>query len=237
MENYKLYGIFIGLNITILLICDTLAFKVIRIFGFSVSASGFLFPFSFLLSSITAEVYGYKESGKIIYTLLLAQAIFIVCITVFVHLNVSKTEMVSQYYFLIYQNFWRVLIASSIAIWLSYFANNFLISKLKINMNGRYFIVRVLKSNAVGKALLVLISYPINFYGIYPMEHILEIAFNTWIYKMGIAICIAPLGVMLAQFTKKFERVDHYDYGISYNPIEVFTSENKSNIKRQNLVL
>jgi hypothetical protein len=108
-------------------------------------------------------------------------------------------------------------------------------SKLKIYMCGKYFIGRFLISNAIGKAILVSISYPINFYGQYTVNHIAEIAVNTWIYKMMIAIILLPIAVLLAHIIKKIEKIDYFDYGISYNPIAVFNDNvsGKNNYERE----
>ncbi len=102
-------------------------------------------------------------------------------------------------------------------------------------MCGKYFIGRFLISNAIGKAILVSISYPINFYGQYTVNHIAEIAVNTWIYKMMIAIILLPIAVLLAHIIKKIEKIDYFDYGISYNPIAVFNDNvsGKNNYERE----
>ena len=103
-------------------------------------------------------------------------------------------------------------------------------SKLKIYLSGKYFIIRFLISNAIGTAILVSISYPINFYGLYPISHIAVIAFNTWIYKMILAIMLFPIAILLTNIIKRVEKLDFFDYGISYNPITIFNE----NISGQN---
>ncbi len=47
---------------------------------------------------------------------------------------------------------------------------------------------------------------------------------NTWIYKMVIAILLFPFAAALTRFIKRIEKVDFYDYGISYNPLKVFNT-------------
>jgi hypothetical protein len=39
-SGYKLYGLFVGLTVTIMIVCDTLVYKVIDIYGFKITASG-----------------------------------------------------------------------------------------------------------------------------------------------------------------------------------------------------
>ncbi|MBV9576357.1 MAG: VUT family protein [Gammaproteobacteria bacterium] len=231
MHRLKLYGPLVGLMTTILLICDALAFKVVTIHGYDLAASGLIFPLSFLLASIITDVYGFYLAGRIIWVQLLCQALFISIINIFVFLPSPKDSNTTFLYWNLYHNLWLVLIASSISVSAAYFINDFIMSKLKIYLSGKYFIVRFLTSNAIGKAILVSISYPINFYGQYTITRIAEIAFNTWVFKMIVATILFPIAIILSNLIKKIEKLDYFDYGISYNPIHVFketvSGENK----------
>jgi len=238
MHRLKLYGPLVGLMITILLICDALAFKVVSIYGHDFAASGLIFPLSFLLASVITDVYGFNLAGRIIWVQLSCQALFILTINLFVFLPSPENSTTTFHYLSLYHNLWYVLVAASIAVTSAYFVNDIIMSKLKIYMSGKYFIVRFLISNGIGKAILVSISYPINFYGQYTINHIAEISCNTWIYKMIIAIILFPVAVLLANTIKRIEKLDYFDYGVSYNPIAVFneniTGENryeKSNVE------
>ncbi|TAK73375.1 MAG: VUT family protein [Gammaproteobacteria bacterium] len=241
MHRLKLYGLLVGLMITILLICDVLAFKIVSIGGHDLVASGIIFPFSFLFSSIITDVYGFKLAGRIIWIQLTCSALFILTINLFVFLPSPESANTATHYFAVFHNLWHVLIASSIAVTSAYFINDVVMSKLKIYMSGRYFIIRFLISNAIGKAILVFISYPINFYGQYTAHYIVKIAINTWTYKMVIAILLFPVAILLSNIIKRIEKLDYFDYGVPYNPLTVFNEdaigENKydkiSQIKRQ----
>jgi len=227
MHRLKLYALLIGLMITILLICDALAFKVVSIYGYDFAASGLIFPLGLFLASVITEVYGFILAGRIIWVQLLCQIFFILTVNLFVLLPSSTDSVNSLYYFNLYHNLWRVLIASTTALIAAYFMNDMVMSKLKIYLSGKYFITRFITSNAIGTAILVCISYPINFYGLYSLNRIAVIAFNTWIYKMIMAVILFPLALFLSSLIKRIEKLDYFDYGISYNPLTVF-SENVS---------
>ena|SRR3990167_930969 len=227
MHKLRLYIPLIGLMITILLICDALAFKVVSIYGLDFAASGLIFPMGFLLASVITEVYGFTLAGRIIWVQLLCQACFILTINLFVLLPSPRDSVTASYYFNLYQNLWHVLIAATTALVSAYFVNDIIMSKLKIYLSGNYFVMRFIISNAIGTAILVCISYPINFYGLYSLNHIVVIAFNTWVYKMIMAVMLFPLAIFLSSVVKRIEKLDYFDYGISYNPLTVF-SENVS---------
>lgn len=223
MHKLRLYAPLIGLMITVLLICDALAFKVVTIYGHNFAASGLIFPLGFLLASVITEVYGFTLAGRIIWVQLLCQASFILTINLFVLLPTSNESVTASHYFNLYHNLWHVLLGGTTALVTAYFANDIIMSKLKIYLSGNYFIMRFIASNAISTAILVCVSYPINFYGLYSINKITMIALNTWIYKMVLAILLFPLAVFLANAIKRIEKLDYFDYGISYNPLTVFS--------------
>ncbi|MBA2652250.1 MAG: queuosine precursor transporter [Tatlockia sp.] len=224
MQKFRLYGPLVGLMITVQLTCVVLAYKVISIYGYNFSASGIIYPICFLFAGVLTEAYGFELSGRIIWTQLICQAFFIFFINIFVFFPSPVGDTVYFLYISLYKNMWHVLIASTLSVISSYFINDFIMSKLKIYYCGRLFFLRFFLSTAIATALLVSIAYPINLYGIYSLNEICSIAINTWIYKMAIAILLFPFAATLTRFIKRIEKIDFYDYGISYNPLKVFNT-------------
>ena len=80
MGNFKLYGLIVGLTVTIMIVCDTLVYKVIDIYDLKVTASGIIFPLCYLLSTISTEVYGYKLGGRTVWIIVICQTVFVILI-------------------------------------------------------------------------------------------------------------------------------------------------------------
>jgi len=235
--NLRLYNIFSSLMVTVMLVCDALSLKVVTIFGFNFSASGLIFPLSFFLACIVTEVYGYDLAGRIIWIQMLCQAFFILTVNLFVLLPSNTTQILTPFLYLnLYENFWRILIASSISVPLAYFTTDFVMSTLKIRGGGRFFLSRYIIANICGKLIIVSISYPINFHGQLSVNEIFYLCLNTFIYKMIIAFFIMPLAFFIARLVKNIEKLDFYDYGVSYNPVLVFNSSKKGkNLYSENI--
>lgn len=225
MHKLKFYGLLVGLSIMIMMACDTLAFKVLHIFSRDLAASGLIYSFNFSLSSIITEVYGFKLAGRIIWVQLICHILFILLINLIAILPSPEGSITYPLYLNLYQNIWHVLIGSCIAMPVAYFSNDIILSKLKINLYGKKFIYRFLISNIIGSAILVIISYPVNFYAQYSLQKIMHIALDTWIYKIFAAIVLLPIAIYLINLLKKLEKTDYYDYGISYSPLQVFSTE------------
>lgn len=205
ISNFKYYGLLVGFLVSILITCDALSFKVINLFGYDLAATGILFSFSFPVAAIATEVYGYKLAVRIVWIQICSQAFFIVLVSGIIRLS-SQHDPMAKLYLDLYGGLWRVLLAATIAVPISYFINDFLMSIIKIYSRGNLIIARVLISNVVGAAILVTISYPINYYHIYSFSHIAEIAFNTWITKLILAAIFSPFTVIFSNILKKVEK-------------------------------
>lgn len=222
MRTYKLYNLLCCVMVTILLACDVMAFKTISVFGMHFAASGLLFPFSFLIICILAEVYGYSLAGRVIWIQLTCSILFLALINILVIPDHRITSAFNIQYFQIYHFFWRVIIASVIAVPLAYFVTDWIMSRFKLKNFWMSWFRRYIFANIAGKFIIVAIAYPINFSHIYSAPIIIKLILDTWIFKMGAAIVLSPIAWFLIPMIKKIEKLDTFDYGISYNPIRVF---------------
>jgi len=125
--DYKLYGLFVGLTVTIMVVCDTVMFKVFNIDGFKITASGIIFSLFYLLSTISTEVYGYKLGGRTVWIVVLCQTIYVFLINICAVIQVDSNELAKNYHAL-FNDFWRVTVATWISMPASYFCNSLLIS-------------------------------------------------------------------------------------------------------------
>ncbi|SMG61905.1 VUT family protein [Cedecea sp. NFIX57] len=217
-NDFKLYGFFVGLLVTIMITCDTLVYKVYSVYGLKITASGVIFSLCFLISTILTEVYGYKLSVRSIWIMVICQTFYVVALNLSSIIQMDYNE-ISQRYYLMYHDFWRVMIGTWISVPVSYFINGVFISKMKILFSGRLFIIRYTLGAIITQGALLLTAYPISLSGKYKLNELINIILTTWSYKVIISIALLPLAIMLAAFVKRIEKTDHFDWGESYNPI------------------
>lgn len=224
MKTYKLYNLLCCMMVTILLACDVLAFKTITIFDIHFAVSGLLFPFSFLIVCIMTEVYGYALAGRVVWIQLACSLSFISLINLLVLPEHQFSVGLNHAYYQLYGSFWKVMI-SSVSIPTAYFVTEWVMSRFKLNNFWFSLFRRYILANLIGKFIIVAIAYPINFCGIYETSTIIKLIFNTWIFKVCAAIVLAPAAGFLTAKIKKIEKLDTFDYGISYNPLLVFNDQ------------
>lgn len=215
----KLYGLFVGLTVTIMITCDTLVYKVFDVYGFKITASGIVFSLCFLISTLLTEVYGYKLSVRAIWIMVICQTLYVIILNVVSVIQVDNNLMSSNYHAL-FNEFWRVMVGTWISVPVSYFVNGFIFSKMKIVFTGKYFFIRYILGAMSTQAALLLTAYPISLSGKYTVMELVNIIGTTWIYKVVVSIALLPLAIFLVNVVKKIEKTDHYDWGASYNPFK-----------------
>ncbi|SQC92133.1 Uncharacterized ACR, YhhQ family COG1738 [Cedecea neteri] len=140
-NDFKLYGFFVGLLVTIMITCDTLVYKVYSVYDLKITASGVIFSLCFLISTILTEVYGYKLSVRSIWIMVICQTFYVVALNLSSIIQMDYNE-ISRRYYLMYHDFWRVMIGTWISVPVSYFINGIFISKMKMLFSGKLFFIR-----------------------------------------------------------------------------------------------
>ncbi|MEN3262744.1 VUT family protein [Sodalis endosymbiont of Spalangia cameroni] len=222
MSSYKLYGLFVGLTVTIMITCDTLVYKTLDIYGFKITASGIVFSLCFLFSTILTEVYGYKLGSRAVWIMVFCQTVYVIILNLAAITQIENND-ISRNYYSLYHEFWRVMIGTWVSVPVSYFLNGFVISKMKMLFMGRLFFVRYVTASMITQAALLLTAYPISLSSKYSVNELVNIIITTWSYKVIISVFLLPVAMYLAHKVKRIEGTDHYDWGASFNPLSVFS--------------
>lgn len=217
-NNCRYLYFFMMLFITIFIVCDTMAFRMTTCFGKTVPTSGLIIPIMFALGDIIAEVYGYSISRILIWNNLICQFIFGLLITLVLYFPSPPGDKFNIHYALAFQHIIRTNITSCLSVTTGMFTNAFLMSKLKIWMNGKRFWIRTILSSAISEFALCFVAYTTLYVGLKGINEIWDIIIVVWYYKLLFSLCVAPFVIVLSNFIKKMEQSDVYDYHINYNP-------------------
>lgn len=208
------------LFMTIFIVCETTAFRMTTLFGVTVPASGLIIPVAFSLGDLIADVYGYHISRKLIWNALVCQLLFGIFMTAVTHFPNPVDDMTNIHYSEAFKHIIRTNIISCLSVTSGMFANAFLMSKLKIRMNGKRFWIRTFLSSSVSEFVLCFVAYTTLYLGLKTPKEMWLIILNVWYYKMIFAFFAAPFVAIAARFVKKIEAKECYDYGVNYNPFK-----------------
>ena len=215
------YLIFATMFVAAILIGNVLASKQIGAGTVGTPAGIIVFPLSYVMSDIVAEVYGFKAMRRIIWigfaftalqAVLLAIANF--CPSPVWYTNGKAFSVVAGLAP-------RVFAGQVLAYLVGEWANATIISKMKFLHFSRTdskgaFSIRAVASTVVGELLDSAIFIPVAFLGINPLNSIVTTIFLQSSIKIAYEIIMLPFTNWLVKKVKNYEDVDHVDMNIKY---------------------
>lgn len=185
--------------------------RLISFFGLDTDAGTLIFPFTFLLSDLITEVYGYKFARQAIWCGFLFNALFVIYGQIVVHMPSPSYQTNNDMFDALLTMNARIIVASGISYLISEPMNSLVMAKLKIKMHGRYLGIRFVMSTVFASCIDSFMFGTIAFYGVMSNENLLNLILTMWLIKVAIECLGLPISVRLAKRLKRAERMDIYD--------------------------
>lgn len=206
---------------TCLIIANIVEQKLIAIGPIQATAGLLIFPVSYIVNDLIAEVWGYRKVRLIIWYGFLMNFLAVGIFQLSILVPGSENFTHSEAYNLVLGNTLRITIASFIAFLCGSFLNAYVMSKMKILQHGRGFSLRAILSTIVGEGADSLVFFFIAFSGILSVRDIVLLILTQTAMKTAYEVIALPLTNILVKWVKKKENTDVYDTGISYNPLKL----------------
>jgi uncharacterized integral membrane protein (TIGR00697 family) len=196
------FMIFTALFISSLITSTLLGSKLVQIFGVTVSAGLFIFPFTFIANEMVAEVYGKKASRLLITVGIAIQfyVLFFVWLGGILPASPERdlTDAYNQMFFLAP----RMVIASIVAYLVSQFLDLEVFLKVKEITHGRYLWLRANVASYLSQALDTTIFTVIFLGGILSPVDLFKAGLTAYLVKILVGTLDTPfvyLGVKIAR--------------------------------------
>jgi queuosine precursor transporter len=207
------------LFVTMLLIANTIAVKIVSLGPFNIAGGILCFPITYIFGDVLVEVYGYARTRIVIWTGLFCQvlmAVFYYLSTILEPASFWKGQEAWAQFFSMSP---RIVTGSLLAYFVGEFANAFVMSKMKIRTKGKHLWARTIGSTVVGEGADTLVFNIIAFAGVFEFGQLSSIVLSGYILKVGYEVAATPLTYAIAGWLKKQERMDHFDDTLkTYNP-------------------
>jgi uncharacterized integral membrane protein (TIGR00697 family) len=220
--SYRLV-IISAIFITSLITANTIAVKVINLGPFIVPAAIFVFPLSYIFGDILTEVYGYRTARGVIWLGFTCNLIFIFFTWVGQILPAADFWEAQAACERIMGFVPRIVGASICGYLVGEFVNSYVLSKMKILTSGRWLWSRTIGSTIAGQGLDTAIFITLAYIG--TGSPLGTMILHHWFAKTAIEIVFTPITYIIVNRLKKVERIDYYDYRVSYNPFMIFNKE------------
>lgn len=217
-QQVSLSFMLMGILFSVCLIAaNLLETKVVVIGGLSVTCGLLVFPVSYIINDCIAEVWGFAKARTIIWCGF-AMNFFVVALgLISVQLPAAPFWEGEEHFNFVFGMAPRIVAGSLLAFLAGSFLNAYVMSRMKIQSQGRHFSLRAIVSTLVGETADSLVFFPIAFGGILAVGDLAMMMGVQIVLKSLYEVVILPLTIRVVRAVKRIEETDVYDEGISYN--------------------
>lgn len=141
-----------ALFVTLYLVSNIMAVKVISIFGwFYFDAGTVTFPFAYMLGDVLTEIWGYRTARKIIWITFLCNIVLVLCTQLGVWMpSPDYLSGTAEAYNQVFTYVPRIVFGSLVGFLCGELSNAWLMERIKQWTDGRFFWLRTIGSSMVG---------------------------------------------------------------------------------------
>jgi queuosine precursor transporter len=233
-SGYRYLDLITALFVTVLVVSNIASSAKIVDWGFSIfgvrlafDAGTLLFPISYIFGDILTEVYGYKQSRRVIwigfFCLGLSSVVFWV-------VGQLPGEATWQQYagqdaynaILGGMSTGGIALASLLGYWTGEFSNSFVLAKMKILTRGRWLWTRTIGSTLVGELVDSLIFVIVaSLFSVFPWSLFATLVMTNYLFKCSIEALMTPITYIVVNTLKRVEHEDYYDRDTNFTPFQI----------------
>lgn len=213
-QNSNLFLFVSVLFCTCLLIANVCAFKLINIGPIVITSGVLLFPITYIVNDLMAEVYGYKKAKKVILFGFAMNVLMVLYFQLAIALPYPEFFTGQEMFSTVLGSTWRVFLGSLTAYLVGSLSNAVVMSKMKIATNGSHLAVRAVVSTLVGEMLDSIIFVCIVFAFVYDWKTIITMIVTQTVVKTLYEIIIFPVTARVIRKVKAVEGIDVFDTDI-----------------------
>ncbi|MEK9200528.1 MAG: queuosine precursor transporter, partial [Patescibacteria group bacterium] len=203
------YFFYIGiLFVAVLMISNTVAVKLIEIGPFVLTGAIFIFPISYIFGDVLTEVYGYRATRKIIWSGFAALVLMSLGYLLVQYLPAAGFWEGQEAFESILGFVPRIVAGSIVGFFVGEFCNSYVLSKMKVWMNGKSLWMRTISSTIVGEGVDTVFFVAIAFGGTVPLAALFTIIWSGYLFKVGYEIIATPITYWIVGALKRAEGID-----------------------------
>lgn len=216
-QQFKYYTFLCVLYAMCLLVAQTLAYRMLQVGDLLLPGGIFIFPASYTLGDILAEVYGYSLSRRAIYYSMVCQLIFSIVSSVVIHLPYPQGWNHYNDYITVFGSTWLVLISNVVAIGFGMLVNTYSICKTKVLVKGRFFAIRSFFASSFGELITTGIIVCIALVPVIGLGKGFKIFWSMFLFKTAYAAVAMIPAAFLANYLKRLENADIYETNLKFS--------------------
>jgi len=207
-EVYSKYFIIIScVSTALLLISNILSVKLFNISNLVLPSSAILFPITYIIGDVIAEVYGYKKSRFVIILGFICNAIMVLLFTIAIKLPAAPTWLNQEAFEIILGTTPRMFIASVLAFLVGSLSNAYSMNYIKKKTKGKWLWMRTIGSTIIGEFLDTIIFVLIAFVGTSSHSILINMMVGQFVWKVSYEAISTPITYKIINKYKKLENI------------------------------
>lgn len=205
-NNYsKIFIILLAINITFLLVSNIITSKLILIFGLVFTAGDFLFPITYILNDVFAEVYGYEKTKLVVILSFICNLIMVTIFYITILLPYPDYWLNQEGYMNILLSTPKILLGSFLSYTIGSIVNAKILNKIKFKNKNSKVYQRTILSSLIGELVDTVIFITITFIGTITMSELIKLVIDVYILKIIIEIVFTPVTCIVINKIKQIE--------------------------------
>lgn len=217
-QNSTLFMLMSIIFCTCLLIANVCAYKLISIGPFAITSGVLVFPITYIINDLIAEVYGFNKAKKVIWFGFAMNLFMVLYFQLAIALPYPVFFTGQENFAAVLGGGVRILTASFLAYLVGSLVNAGIMSKMKVATKGKGLMLRAVVSTLFGEALDSSIFVMIAFAFIYDWKSIFVMIATQTILKTVYEIIAFPVTKTVIKKVKAYEGLDTFDEGLKYKP-------------------
>ena len=200
-----------------LITANVLETKQISLGVFNITGGLIVFPVSYIINDCVCEVWGYRKARLLIWLGFAMNFLFVLFGAIADAIPGAPYWHNDEGFHAVFGLAPRIAAASFVAFLVGSFVNAYVMSRMKINSDGRNFSLRAILSTIFGEGADSLIFFPLALYGVVPTAELPIFIVTQVVLKTLYEVAVLPFTIYVVKKTKQIEGEDTYDNGISYS--------------------
>ena len=200
-----------------LITANVLETKQISLGVFNITGGLIVFPVSYIINDCVCEVWGYRKARLLIWLGFAMNFLFVLFGAIADAIPGAPYWHNDEGFHAVFGLAPRIAAASFVAFLVGSFVNAYVMSRMKINSDGRNFSLRAILSTIFGEGADSLIFFPLALYGVVPTSELPIFIVTQVVLKTLYEVVVLPVTIYVVKKTKQIEGEDAYDNGINYS--------------------
>lgn len=233
-HDFHYLDLIMALFVTVLIVSNIASSAKIVDWGISLvglrlsfDAGTILFPISYIFGDVLTEVYGFKQSRRVIWTgfACLALSALVLWLVRIMPGEATWMQMTGQD---AYNNVLGgmssggIVLASLAAYLAGEFTNSVILARMKVLTKGKWLWSRTIGSTLFGEAVDTLIFIAVaSLFGVFPWIIFWSLVVTNYIFKVSIEALMTPVTYWIVAKLKRAENEDYYDTHTRFNILPI----------------